>query len=290
VRFVPLPYRPEGGCSPSCLLPFFGAVLLSGAFLGWLASTLGQFCYLILLFPLGMGMALACLVGAAVRWAQVRNPTLAALAGSVGGTLAVLTMHQCDYQHTRRLLASPSAGVPARIPAVVRQRLAVEDTLRGYLDAAAQVGLTVCDRSDAGFNLGYLGTYAYWGVELAVVAGLALFGGRAAAVRPFCAACRSWKGERHLGTVPDSGDVLSLMRRGDLSALGLGGSLAGRGSVLLSVASCGHCGAEAPVDVRLERVSAGKGGPPGEVVHFTYPGEALPVLEQVFLGAARRGN
>jgi hypothetical protein len=60
--------------------------------------------------------------------------------------------------------------------------------------------------------------------------------------------------------------------------------------VLLRVAACPRCGAEAPVEVRLERVSASKGSPPGELVHLSYPGEALPVLEQVFLEGADRGK
>lgn len=279
VRFVPLPYRAEGGCSLVRLPLFVAGVLLGGLFFGWLASTLGQVCYLILLFPLGVGMALAYVGGAAVRWARVRNPTLAAAVGLAGGTLAVLTMHQCDYQQTRRHLRAQSAAVPD----VVRQRLGTDDSLRGYLDAVARVGVTVCDRGDTGFNLGYYGSWVYWGAELVVVAGLALFGTRAASVRPFCAGCGSWKGERVLGSLRESDTVLPLMRRGDLAGLD-GGSAAGGRGVSLSAAACSRCGTEAPIDVRLERLAAVRGRPTGELAYFSYPGEALSVLEQVFRG------
>ena len=281
-RFVALPYRAEGGCSLLRLPLFVAALLLAGPALGWVASALGQVCYLILLFPLAVGLALAALAAVACRRARLRNPTLAGLTGLAAGVLAVLTMHVCDYEQTRRQLRAEPTGIPE----TVRQRLAETDNLATYLDATAGIGLTVCDRSDTGFNLGYVGTYAYWAVELMVVAGLGLFGARAAALRPFCGGCGRWKGERRLGTLHESAELLPLLRRGDL--VGLAGHRvppppARRGGALmLSAAYCPGCREETPVDVRLERLAGGRGQPPGDVVHLSYPGEALPVLEHVF--------
>jgi hypothetical protein len=287
-RFVPLPYRAEGGCSLARLPLFAGTLLLAGLALGWGASVLGQVCYLILLFPLAVGLALAALAAVACRRARLRNPTLAGLTGLAAGALAVLTMHLCDYQQTRRQLQAD----PASVPETMRRRLAETDSLGAYLDATAHAGVTVCDRSDTGFNLGYLGTYAYWAVELVVVAGLGLFGARAAALRPFCAGCGRWKGEHRLGTLHESAELLPLLRRGDLAGLASCRSpqpAAGRrGTLVLSAAFCPECREETPVDIRLERLAGGRGLPPGDVAHLSYPGEALTVLEDVFLDEERQ--
>ena len=51
----------------------------------------------------------------------------------------------------------------------LRDRLARGEGLWAYLDGVARIGVTVCDRSDAGFNLGYAGTVGYWVLELVVV-------------------------------------------------------------------------------------------------------------------------
>jgi hypothetical protein len=285
-RFVALPYRAEGGCSLARLPLFVVTLLLGGLTLGWAASVLGQVCYLILLFPLAVGLALAALAAAACRRARLRNPTLAGLTGLAAGILAVLTMHTCDYQQTRRQLHTDPAGVPE----TVRQRLAVTDNLGAYLDATAHVGVTVCDRSDTGFNLGYLGTYAYWSIELVVAAGLGLFGARAAALRPFCTGCGRWKGERRLGTLHDSDELLPLLRRGDLAGLAACRSpqlsTGRRGTLALRAAACPECREVTPVDVRVERLAGGRGQAPGDLVHLSYPGEALPVLEHVFAEGA----
>src|SRR5262249_176076 len=94
-RFVALTYRAEGGCDLARLPLLFLAIGALAAGLGWLASALGQAWYLILLFPLGIGMALAVVGAATVRWTRLRNPTLASLAGLVAGATAMATMHFC---------------------------------------------------------------------------------------------------------------------------------------------------------------------------------------------------
>lgn len=275
-RFVALPYRPEGGCSV-LRLPLLALLSLPAVGLGWLASTLGQSWYLVLLFPLGIGIALAALGALAVRLTKLRNPFLAGLLGLSAGGLAIVAMHFFDYQQARHLAGTGSAAVPDAL----RQQLAEGGGLAAYLDTLAAIGVTVSDRKDAGFNLGYAGTVAYWGLELIVVAGLALFGARSAAARPFCAECGTWKRECLLGELHEDGDIVRVMRRGNLGLLLERGTAAAGGELLLSAFACPRCGAGAPVDVRVERVVGRKGRPAGELVHLTYPGEALPVLERL---------
>src|SRR5262249_14907805 len=148
-RFVALPYRAEGGCEPLRLpLPFL-VVPAVAVGLGWLASVLGQAWYLILLFPLGMGMALAAVGALAIRWSRLRNTTLAGLLGLIAGTTAIAAMHFFDYREALRLWQAGSAGVPE----VLREALEEEHSFGSYFDASARIGLTVSDRSNkTGFN------------------------------------------------------------------------------------------------------------------------------------------
>ncbi|HKB37066.1 MAG TPA: hypothetical protein VKD72_11470, partial [Gemmataceae bacterium] len=161
IRYVPLPYRPDGGVSP-LRFPFYVAALLAaGVTLGWVASTVGQFYYFVLLFPLGLGIGLAGFGVLAGQVARVRSPFLGGLAGLASACAAIAAMHFCDYLHTARSMHQPlgdSAG------------------FFDYLESTARAGLTVSGRDDTGINLGYHGTLAYWSVELVVVAGLVLFG------------------------------------------------------------------------------------------------------------------
>src|SRR5262249_48216378 len=114
-RFVALPYRAEGGCDGARLPLLFLTAGTIAASLGWLASALGQAWYLILLFPLGIGMVLAVVGVTMVRWTRLRNPTLAGLAGLVAGITAIATMHFCDYHEALRRWRAGSVGVPQRL-------------------------------------------------------------------------------------------------------------------------------------------------------------------------------
>src|SRR5262249_3477598 len=217
-----------------------------------------------------------------IRWSRLRNTTLAGLLGLIAGTTAIAAMHFFDYREALHLWQAGSAGVPE----VLREALEEDDGFGSYLDASARIGLTVSDRSNkTGFNLGYAGTYAYWGVEFLVVAGLALLGARCAAGRPFCWQCGRWKQERFLGTLREvgDGDVGTLMRKGNLAGLLEHRPAPGGGGLALSAAICPCCVKEAPLDVRLERITASRNRPARELAHLSFPGEALSVFEQLFL-------
>jgi hypothetical protein len=272
-RYVPLPYRPDGGVCPVRFPLYVVALVAAGAALGWVASTVGQFYYFVLLFPLGVGIGLAGFGVLAGQLARVRSPLLGGLAGLASACAAIAAMHFCDYlQSARRSGLNPSLDAASFL---------------GYLEATARTGLTISGRDDAGFNLGFHGTLAYWGVELLVVAGLVLFGIRYGTSEPYCSDCHSWKEERALGTVRESDETLRLMRQGNLG--GLAGEQPARrgGELKLWVAVCPRCGRESPIDLRLERREARRGRPAGEVAHLTYPGEALLALEEVFVEPAR---
>jgi hypothetical protein len=264
-RFVPLPYRAEGGVNLVRLPLFLAGVALIAVILGALASALGQVCYLILIYPLALGFVLAVLAAYLGQLCQVRAPLVAGLAGMVGGLMVVLSMHVFDCQ---RLRDAPAG-------------------LFDYLDAMARNGLTITGGDSGGFNLGYVGTYLYWAIEGLIVAAIAAFGAANGARAPFCSGCRRWKEERFLGTLADGGaEQQKQLHRGDLGTMVCWRPTPASGELVLTASVCPRCAKEGPIDLRIERNPRGRREPASRnlPIHLTYPGEALPVLEHLFQG------
>jgi hypothetical protein len=165
--------------------------------LGWLASLVGQFVYLVLFFPVAVGLALA-LVGRLVR---VRRLGVAALLGLSSAAVALLTMHYLDYQRFMSRRDARLAQLKAvedkvnlgdRMKLTPQERVGLEtmrqqvddrkssllavDSFSTFLHSQAAKGATVGHRRIADWHLGYAGTWAYWGLELLGVAVLAALG------------------------------------------------------------------------------------------------------------------
>jgi hypothetical protein len=280
-RFVALPYRAEGGVHPSRLPLFIVGVLASGVGIGAVASVLGQTCYLILLFPLVMGMTLAGLTIVLSHRCHVRSPLVAGMTAFVAGALAILMMHYLDYRSTLALVE----GTPEQLPRGFVSALQRSPGMLAYLQATAREGLTISGRDGDGLNLGQIGTYAYWGIEVLLVVLIASIGGATGARDPYCSLCRGWKEDRFLGTLADGGvQQRRLIERGSLWALTCYRPTSTSGPLVLSATVCPRCGCEAPVDLRVEwnprvrRMGASTILP----IQLTYPGEALPILEKLF--------
>jgi hypothetical protein len=283
--FVGLPYRPEGGVRPARLPLFILAVWSAGVGLGLLASFLGQFCYLVLLYPLALGLALAGFTVLAGHLAHVRSPMLAGLVALAGGLLALGAMHLSDYQR----MLDVAEMEPFRLPAAMASRLRESADFLDYLRATADVGLTISGRDSGGLELGSTAAWAYWGVEAVLVVVIAVLGGAAAAREPFCSDCRVWKEDRFLGTLHDGAELRANLRKGRLGAMECfrpSDLLAGE--LVLTVSVCPRCGPASPIDLRLERNPRARAEPdPASLpLRLTLPGEALPVLEQALASPA----
>ncbi len=283
-RFAALPYRPEGGVRVARLPLFVGGVLLAGAGLGALASVVGQSCYIVLLFPLLVGLGLAALTILLCQLCQVRSPVLAGLFALAGGVGAVGTMHLLDFRHALRLVETDEA----RMSPDLVYRLRVTPEFGEYLDAVATEGLTIAGREGGGLNLGRAGTYLNWGLELLLVAVVATIGGAIGARDPFCTACNRWKEERFLGTLADGGpEQRRQLRQGRLAEMSCWKPSTTAGDLVLTVSVCPGCGCDGPIELRVERNPRSPREPAavGVAQQWTYPGEALPVLEKLFTPA-----
>jgi hypothetical protein len=272
-RFSPEEYKAEGGFSLLGVPVLLAALCAAAVGLGWLASFIGQAFYLILLFPIGIGAGLV-FVGLLVgKPTKMRNPLLAGLFGLISSAVAIVSLHYFDYQRT-------IAGGP--IPGI--------NSFLDYMHLRATIGETISgSNGKGGFNLGYIGSCIYWGVELLIVAFMATLGMIGAAVEPFCSVCNSWKKERKLGQLdPKEGDVAALLREGEIERLKDHDPSPTAGELVLNATVCPNCNADVPITVKLVSVTrnAKKEEERKELVHLTYPGEALADLEAVFVSPA----
>jgi hypothetical protein len=275
LQFETSPYQSDGGWTASGALFTLLTVTTAGFMIGWAVSFISQWMYFVLLFPAGMGLILGVAGNWAVHRGKVRSAQGAGLIALLGAAMVIGTMHYMQY---RQFLQA----VP-----IIQNRLSFVD----YMDLRATQGVTLTSGHGrhGGINLGYTGSFIYWGVELLAVAFIAMAIMATAAKSPFCNACQSWKAARLLGRVqvPMAAGI-EAVRAGTIASLADHNLAPGSGPLEFTVAVCPNCGHESSVDVKLQAVSKNKKGEEvkKELAHVTYPGEALAVWEALFKPSA----
>ncbi|WP_428939475.1 hypothetical protein [Fontivita pretiosa] len=306
-RFQVSDYHPDGGVSAAGFGMLVSALVLIGAALGFVAHWVSQYFWLILLFPIGIGLILGFVGQRMVKSGRIRNPAVGGLAGFLGGALAMSLMHYFDYESFRKELAQvdPQLLQIAQLPPEQRQQLIRDDlaeqdrqalealfeaaqvkTFFDYMEMEARHGVELKKTGRGqGLNLGYYGSYIYWIVEILIVAGITFGMVKNATSQPFCAACDQWKQSRVLGFF--SGDPAAATRSiqaGDLNQMRAAGSTAELTNHRLSVAWCSSCGDEGTIHLKLEQITTdGKGNVTTRTVaHGTYPAVAMSALAALF--------
>ncbi|MFO0877968.1 MAG: hypothetical protein U0840_11495 [Gemmataceae bacterium] len=267
-RYEPEAYQADGGVSVLGLPLVVGSLVVTGVVLGWLASFLGQWIYLIVIFPGAMGFALffAGLFGAKIG--KLRNMALAVLLGFFAGAITLGTMHYCDY--LRDVPPQPS--------------------FLAYLHHAATEGISI-GRGGSGFNIGYVGTWIYWVLEYLAVSILAFLGIAVQVAEPFCRPCNRWMETRELGRLePSEVDLTEMIEQGDIESLRDHLSVSTTGNLILSASACPECRDEGPICLKLEALSHNEKGEESRnhIITLVYPGEALADLDELFASARPR--
>ena len=274
--YQPEKHRSDGGFRLAGLPLLFGTLFVAAAGLGWLASFIGQWFYLIFLFPLVIAVSLV-IVGAKIgQWTHLRNGFIAGIAGLFAGVVSITSMHYFDsvrYFDTPEVKQKFAALPPETRPS----------TFPRYMDLMAIQGVGI---GKDGLNLGYFGSWIYWGVEMLLVAGFTFYALIGGTQEPYCSSCERWKVYRELGTLRQKGDrAKECLESGDLPGLlKLEPSPTG-GDLVLSVGECPVGGGDCPITVKLESVTinAKKEVEKKELLEMTYPGEAIADLEALFV-------
>lgn len=275
-RFEVQPYTPDGNFPPLGLALTLGGGLAVAVLVGFLASFIGQWFYLVVLFPFLIGLALGGAGVAFIKVGRLRNPLLAGIAAVLSGVMAMGTMHYFNYQRTLD-------AVMKRLP-IDRNELESRLSFAKYMDIRATEGVTIgrAAHNDKGMNLGYVGSYLYWLAEVILVAGLAWAMMRKTAAAPFCVGCNTWKNERRLAemTVPAEDMAVQAVNEGELIRLLQCGEPIRTAGLVVKAAVCPSCGEEGEVDITLDRLTKNAKGEwtATTLTRVTYPGEVLSFL------------
>ena len=317
LQFEVTPYVPDGGGgSLAAALQLISILCSVGILLGIAVSFIGQFFYLVLFFPILMGLAVGWFGAKTIARYKVRKERTCAVAGFAAGCLCFLTVHYTDYlrfegqmeqvpedirQIARNIDALSAAGdkVPQEIRDVITKFRADPEALKhcrvngflSFMDLEARNGVTLTSTHGGGKgnNLGYYGSIIYWIVEGILLAAVAAAIMRTQASKPFCADCVCWKHEAVLLETPVLSDqILPSVKQGDLASLehvlqNPGIAKVKRGVFTrISTCVCPECDAIASFEVKVDRVTINnKQKNATRAAQITYPVEALEPLKSI---------
>ncbi|MDD4890771.1 MAG: hypothetical protein PHU85_12680, partial [Phycisphaerae bacterium] len=252
------------------------------------------------LFPVGIGFAVGFAGSKVTTKSKVRSPLIGGLLGFVCGVAAILCMHYFDYRsyldemqkgEIARIIKMSDAEFESGIAEVAAEdqrvlrltRTAVrKGTFAAYMDLQAEFGVelkrTASSSKSGGMNLGYIGSFIYWIVEVLIVAGIAFVLVRSAASEPFCGQCNQWRVAQPLGAVNDDG--VAAIAAGNMPALSAAMATGLPARLPVGAYVCPGCGVAGDVDVKVVRQTVNKKGEKStEVLAFvTYPPNSVEQL------------
>ena len=312
-NFPTTPYKPDNGYNVGGVLMLIAALAGGGAVLGYIAHIISQWIYLIILFPLFIGFVIGAVGTRMVKSGRIRNPWLGGLAGFLAGIFAMLVMHYSDYSDFRSSMAKapqsmkemaklPRDQLPENPPPDVTpdQWLRIQqllpllriETFPQFMDWQARMGLSISGShgsSSGGINLGHIGSYIYWLLEMLIVAVVTFAMVYKATSEPYCRHCDRWKTSKVLGFF--SGDPAALtnaLNSGDLATLAAANPTQTITPIRLTAAACDTCLGQNPIDLKLEQITKNAKGQSDTktLTHITADASGHATLEATVQGVS----
>jgi hypothetical protein len=204
------PYRPSGKIP---LIGYFAmslAAIVGGSIIGGLTHLISQLFYLIILFPIGMGCAGVLIMSIAITNGKVRNPLIAGVFGLLTGFSIYGAMNYADYaKFQTEMTAEIKKDVElknANPDVVINEFLKSEtssDGFVGFVKYRAKQGVSIGRVGRSGGNIGEIGTWIYWSIELLVIQLITVGASIGLAKNPFCESSDEWyKDPEKIGSVP----------------------------------------------------------------------------------------
>ncbi len=306
MTFETVPYKPDGQFAWSSLFQFIAGLSVIGVILGVALWYISQFFWMIILFPIAIGMVVGFLGSLLIRKTRIRNPWVCALAGLLAGVFAMAAMHFTSY---RAFEAERQQAVPEELLVLAREidqfqaerdqlpqetRDVIEElesnplflqylqvqSFPEYLDYVASLGVTISrSRKEDDLNLGYAGSWIYWGLEALIVAGISLYVMKSTAADPFCAASNQWKTAVNYGVLPHHHDWLSDWKTGRITPVDWSNHEI-PWDILVTVYSSPEFPDTEPIDVFLNQMQTNAKGETSNknLVKLRFPGEAHPLI------------
>jgi hypothetical protein len=228
---------PASKRSTVIVLTFFSVLVLAwGLAFGFIVGLVSNLFYLVFVFPVAIGIYNGKLIADVAEKARVRQPAQVALlcvlaAGAIYGMLHYGRYAGFIVAMSLEISADPSEALDSENLSLAKafaDYLLQEETgqpgFGGYMLYKANEGVSIgrLGRSSS-VHLGPALTVLYWLLELGLIFGLTLQGGRRATrASSVCASCGSWLGgERHLGGTATANEtsLLGLIGQRDFAGL-----------------------------------------------------------------------
>lgn len=221
------PYRPSGKVPSASYLKILLGAIVGGSAIGGFTHLVSQLFYLIVLFPLGMGLAGIFVVAIIVTGGKVRNPVVAGLTGLLTGFSIYGSMHYFDYLKVQNTVISDikkdaefKDADPTQLFDELLQSRTGSTGFVGFVKDSAKRGVTI---GRGGTNLGETGTWIYWLIELGIIQALIVHTAFNGAKDPFCETSNDWyKSAENVGNVDASAanNFLELVSSGRFAEAG----------------------------------------------------------------------
>ncbi|HVO43060.1 MAG TPA: hypothetical protein VMT34_10570 [Aggregatilineales bacterium] len=290
---------------PSNAVPFSGFItliiaailvaLIAGGIVAFIANQFNF--YLVMLFPLLMGIVAGGVTGLVVKSSKIRNPLVAALFGLLAGVGVYGVYHVGRYilfrQTTIQQIASENSVSQTEADVAFDQVLKKETGTTGFIgfmkyraDAGISIVPTSSIDTSGTISFSGQGVYIYWGLELLAIALISGTMASQQARQPFCENCNSWyTGKGVIGSVErkQSRQFVKLLKRGEFGqAKALFNTSQKFPRTVLQMDYCRTC-QTGPVRVTAKSVNR-RARSQGVLAHGMVSRERLPELVSVAAG------
>lgn len=215
--------------------PAIGFLFLSicgGIITGAIFGIIGSFIYLIILFPLIMGIIGGNIISENAKYTKIRSSLFITVVSVLMVIALFFAFHYMRYTIFWAVAALQTFGdfsdKSLEAGKVVVDYALEKDTghsgFIGYMLYKAQQGVSIgrIFRSNR-LNLGPIFTWVYWLIEVVVIGFMTISKGKSILKKRFCEDCNSWYTEKeHIGGVSISKEteVLNLIKQKDFASVG----------------------------------------------------------------------
>ena len=251
-------------------------ILIGGVLTGLATAVIGSFFYIVLVFPLGMGIAGGKIVSVAVRVAKFKSAGQLLLVSVLTALVIYGSFHYSRYvalQVRMTLELAPSMGEYSTTEKLEIGKIFVDAALKeetgypgflGYMLYKAGSGISIGRfYSQNRLNLTSLLAWLYWILEFGIILWITRSMGKKEMQVPVCENCgRRYRKEKHLGGTTPANEplLLDLLKRNEMIELGqLIVKDAGLPSVELYMQRCEACG-KSTAYILVRRASLGVKG------------------------------
>lgn len=225
-------YKPSGSLPAVGFAKMLAVTTIGALLIGGVAHFIGNFFYLIILFPLAMGFGASMAVTMGITMGKCRNTTAALVVAVLTGALTYGSMHFFDYLSFKSSVAEyfleempqteDGEVVTEEMTSVMVNAMLAEETgstgFIGFMKFSAKQGVSIGKAGRNGANIGEVGTWIYYLIEFGAIIFFACTGA-AAAKSPFCESCEEWYDEEALTHLEDGSgyDVIEALKNEDVA-------------------------------------------------------------------------